>query len=425
MKLVHAAILAPAVLALVGSGCPTYVETSATAGDTQDTSSSTSGDASASASSTSTSTSEGSGSGGETTGGGGPEVPEAYGEWLKREPPGALCSNGSQYKFFVNFSETSDNLLIYLEPGGACWDYETCSGSTSLGAANPDGIPDAHMKKYADLSPILRRDVEDNPARDWNLVFIPYCTGDVHTGNKTMIYEDPEGKNPPLTYIHNGHNNIMAVVDYLNTQFPHVGKMMLTGCSAGGAGSLINYYFFRNGIEGVDRGYLMDDSGPIFPSSGYSGPLHAKIRGSWDVDPILESIPEGAAIKDDFGNLNVMLASIFPDDRLSTIYFKRDYNFSRYSYERFYPDPSKEQTLSYWAKDSALLTEQYDEHENLAYYIPYWREFNDSHCLGIVSYLDTDIPELDMTLPGFIDQLLDDDAPLESYEESDQPGEDL
>lgn len=354
----------------------------------------------------------------------GPEIPPAYGEWLKKEPPGALCSNGSQYKFFINYSETSDNLLIYLEPGGACWDYETCSGNSPLGAANPDGIPDSHMGKWGAISPILRRDVVDNPAKEWNLVFMPYCTGDVHTGNNEMVYEDPEG-GAPLTYRHHGHANVMATVAWLNNQFPNVGKLLVTGCSAGGAGSLINYYFFRNGIEGAQRGYLLDDSGPIFPSGGYSGPLHQKIRASWDIDPIIATIPEGASIMSDFGNLNVTLAEMFPDDRLSTVYFQRDYNYSRYSYERFYPNPSKDQTLMYWASDTELLVDLYEGHDNLAYYLPYWREFNDSHCTGIVTYQGTEIEELDMDLGKFIDELLDDDAPLQSYRESVQPGEDL
>lgn len=368
---------------------------------------------------TAPSTESGSSSDG-TTGG----EPEPYGVWVKREPPGAICSNGSQYKYFVNLSETSKNVLVYLEPGGACWDYETCSGKSPLGAANPNGIPDSHMDQYGVLSPILRRDVIDNPAKDWNLVFIPYCTGDVHTGNNVMTYEDPNGVEPPIEYHHNGHDNIMRTIESLDASFPQIDRLMVTGCSAGGAGSLINYYFFRKGLA-ADRGYLLDDSGPIFPSEGYSGPLHTKIRESWNVDPILDTIPEGNTLHDDFGNLNALLATMFPDDRLSTVYFQRDYNYSRYSYERFYPDPTKDKILDYWASDTKLLMSLYDEHENLAYYLPYWREFNSSHCTGIVTYEGTEIQELDMDLGKFIDELLDDDAPLESYLESVQPGEDL
>ncbi|MGB5314149.1 MAG: hypothetical protein WBN38_18900 [Polyangiales bacterium] len=50
--------------------------------------------------------SDSSGSGGSGNPPDEPFVPEAYGEWLKIEPEGAVCANGSQYKYFVNFSET-------------------------------------------------------------------------------------------------------------------------------------------------------------------------------------------------------------------------------------------------------------------------------------------------------------------------------
>ena len=82
----------------------------------------------------------GAGGSGGAAGSGGtdePFVPEAYGEWLKFEPEGAVCANGSQYKFFVNFSEASSNLVIFLEGGGACSTYESCANG---GPFNTDCI---------------------------------------------------------------------------------------------------------------------------------------------------------------------------------------------------------------------------------------------------------------------------------------------
>src|SRR5688500_16114260 len=61
-----------------------------------------------------------------------PEAPDAghvvpprpaYNEWIKVEPPGAVCGNDSQYKFWVRYSDSSNNVVISFEPGGACWDY--------------------------------------------------------------------------------------------------------------------------------------------------------------------------------------------------------------------------------------------------------------------------------------------------------------
>lgn len=354
-----------------------------------------------------------------------PDPPAAYEEWLKVEVPGTVCGNGSQYKFFVNYKEGAKDLLIMLEPGGACWDYDGCSGKSDLGAAHPDGIPDNLMNdagQSANISPLIRRKLE-GPTKDFNMVFLPYCTGDVHTGNNVIVYSDPKGEAPDLEFHHNGHNNVVAATAWMDHQFQDIDRLFVTGCSAGGAGSIINYYFFRSGLN-AKRGYMLDDSGPIFPSTGYSKLLHTKIRESWNVDSVLTELPEGYPISDDFGVINTHVADIFPDDRLTTVFFQRDYNYSRYSYENFYDDNAKSDIMKYWAADTDLLVDLYETRENLGYYLPYWRALNDSHCVSIASYLDTDIEELDMDLGDFIDELFDDEAPVGRYRESVQPGED-
>src|SRR4051812_7146317 len=72
---------------------------------------------------------------------------DVYGKWEKIEPPGVVCGNNTPYKFFANFSDTSDNLVVVLEPGGACWDYDSCTGANGIrGAANVNGLPDDHFK---------------------------------------------------------------------------------------------------------------------------------------------------------------------------------------------------------------------------------------------------------------------------------------
>ena len=337
-----------------------------------------------------------------------------------------MCGNGSQYKFFVNYSETSDDVMMIFEPGGACWDYESCTGQTSLGAANPDGIPDDHLTGFLSVhTPLLNRDFPDSPVADWNYVFMPYCTGDVHTGRAVTTYADPSGVEPDLEYHHNGHDNVLAAVDWLGVQFPSIPRMMVTGCSAGGAGATANYYFIRNGLN-IDRGYLLADSGPIFPNSEFSVPLHDKIDDSWNTNAILVEQPEFAELSGDFGLVNELLADLFPVDRLAVTYFRRDFNYSRYSYERFYePTPTKEEIHDMWWDDTQKLMEQFDSRDNLSYYIPYWRAFNDSHCTIIgIGWSGTEIEEEGIDLSHYVDHVLDDDVPLQSWLESEQPEED-
>lgn len=342
--------------------------------------------------------------------------PPAYDEWIAIELPDTYCSDGSQYKFFVNWHEGADDLTVIFEPGGACWDYESCSGALGiLGAANPNGIPDDHMDSWAIHSPLVRRDSAQNPMRDWNIVFVPYCTGDVHTGSKTTTYDNPNGTEQ-LTYMHVGHDNMMLVSDWLGWQFPETDKLYAGGCSAGGVGSNVNYYFLRESI-GPNHGYLVNDSGPLFPNSVNSAPLHAAIKESWGLEAVIGDTPIAVALDDDFGSIGAEMAELFPEDRLAVTYFIRDYNYSRYSYERFYPGIDQEGVHQKFWEDTVLLMDQYDAYDNLAYFLPYFRNINASHCASILDFGLTDIG--DWQLGDFIEMVLDDSQPMQSFVDPD------
>jgi hypothetical protein len=346
---------------------------------------------------------------------------DQYDTWLKIEPPGVVCGNNSQYKFFANFSAKSDNLVVVFEPGGACWDYDSCTGKNGIrGAANVDGLGDNHWERAPFISPFLSRFDLESPSRDWNMVYVPYCTGDVHTGNKVVTYAS--AGSPDVTFRHQGHEAVQQVVSWLDQSFTHVPKMLVTGCSAGGVGALVNYRFLRNGIRAVEKSYLLDDSGPVFPSSGFSGPMHAMIRSAWDLDSLAPQMPPGFQL-DDMGSANTALADEFPNDRLAVTFFRRDFNFSLYSYERFYNFPPKAEILSMWDADTQLLAQQYDTRDNLHYFLPYFRDINDSHCTTVLSFVGSDIEERGMSLARWIDDLVN-DRPLESMMEAPVPGED-
>lgn len=376
--------------------------------------------------------------------------------WVKVEIPGTVCGDGSQYKFFVNWTNDSNNLEINFEPGGACWDYESCTGANGIrGAANPHGIPDNHMDTYQYLN-LLRRS-DDNPAQHYNMIFVPYCTGDIHTGNNVITYtasgsstdagaSDGGADAGPgsITFHHVGHANTMALIDWMTEKFTTIPKLFVTGCSAGGAGSIINYHFIRKGLgAAVQCGYMMDDSGPIFHSDGPSKQLHEKIRAAWNIDPVMDSLrpvnQTGAAqIKTDFGLINTYLAEEFPKDRLSLVLYQMDLNYSLYSYQRFFPGSTEADIHAKWSQDIDAIIPQYAAEPNMAYYFPFFREDNCSHCVSIPPLGDppaiptdqnlaltkpwqgSDIKEDMIDLKQFTTTLLDPKQPLKSYKESKQ-----
>ena len=347
---------------------------------------------------------------------------DSYGTWEKHELPGTLCGNNSQYKFWTNFSNTSDNLVVVLEPGGACWDYDSCTGVTGvMGAANPNGLPDDHYNLAPFISPFLNRGDDTSPSIDWNYVYVPYCTGDVHTGNATADYENDDGTDGVIFH-HDGHSDMEKITAWIDSQFTHVPKMLVTGCSAGGVGALVNYHMLRNGVHAADKGYLLDDSGPVFPSTGYSGLMQAKIRSAWNLDSLAGQMPSGMDFQD-MGSINTALADEFPNDRLATTFFRRDYNFSLYSYNRFYNYPPKDQIMEMWNSDTLLLTAEYATRDNLYYFIPYWRNINNSHCTTVLNFAGSDIEDQNITLAQWINDFVG-DKPVSSHLEDPVPGED-
>jgi len=320
--------------------------------------------------------------------------------WDKVALAGTTCGNGSQYKFFVHHSTTgSKNLLFFFEGGGACWDYDTCSGRAGvIGAANPNGIPDDYMQQFTAkyVSPLVNgadpglpfRSRTDIATKDWNIVYLPYCTGDVHVGNNVATYPDQTGQQPPLSWHHSGYTNTTAAINYAKTQFPSVQKLLVTGYSAGGTATSASYYFVRRGINPA-RGYFLNDSGPIFPAAStqdLSRSLHLKIRQSWNLDSVFNQFP-ASFDRNNMGTINRMVAMEFPNDQLAYTGYSRDYNYSRFSYERFMTPNDKESVLTYWKADQDKLVAEMNQFNNYSYFIPHERQLNASHCSTIITFV--------------------------------------
>jgi hypothetical protein len=318
--------------------------------------------------------------------------------WERVALPGTQCGNGSQYKFFARRTG-SPNVLFFFEGGGACWDYDTCSGRAGvLGAANPNGIADDYMTQFTAkyVSPIVNgadpglplRSRTDLVTKDWNIVYMPYCTGDVHIGNRAATYVDATGGQPPLPWKHSGFTNTTAAVQWAHQQFPTVSKLLVTGFSAGGTATAAGYFFVRRGLNPT-RGYYLDDSGPVHPApndSFNSRPLHTQIREAWALDSVFGALPP-TFDRNDFGSINRMVALEFPGDQIAYTGYTRDYNYSRFSYERFLTPTDKESVLGFWDEDQDHLVAQLDGFANTSYFIPHERQINASHCSTIITFI--------------------------------------
>lgn len=183
------------------------------------------------------------------------EAEANIGQWTFIEVEGAQCRDGSDTGFGIRLQEGADDLMIYLEGGGACFNSATCAG-------NPSSFDEVDFgTRVPALSSGVFSTGSDNPVGDWNMVYVPYCTGDVHGGSNpdTNVLQAP-GVGPQQFV---GHLNIERYLDLLAPYLNDTDQVLLTGASAGGFGSLVNFPAVADAFDDSDL-TLLDDSGPIF-----------------------------------------------------------------------------------------------------------------------------------------------------------------
>ena len=108
-------------------------------------------------------------------------------------------------------------------------------------------------------------------------------------------------------------------------------------------------------------------------------------------------------------------------------HFWRDLNYSSYSYERFYPEienapdqATKEALLhEYWGKDTRRLRDTLAGLDNFGYYLPMFRDVNESHCSSIIEFANADIQEQGLELDDFIASVLDGSGAVMQASETD------
>ncbi len=372
-----------------------------------------------------------------------------YFQWDMVELPastGASCGNGTPYRFFVNRTPFTRDTVVMYEGGGACWDQAACLGVGKLSASNPDGIPTDYLNQFNSaawglVTPFTFRldPFQAAPTQAWNMVYLPYCTGDVHTGSAVKVYTDADPAHPRVQY-HRGQANVRAAAQWLRANTGRPAQLLLTGFSAGGVGSTATYALMRDALQPTGRSQLLADSGPLFPAPRSSTPaqspslpLHNKIREVWGLDTPQGLVSSFASIAgfdtNNLGSIGGALARRYPSDRFGYLLFQADGNFSSFSYAKFYPDiaaapddATRRALINQrWRQDIAQWLPTLAAQPNVGYHIATWRAFNDSHCLTIVDWVDTGIEELGSdTIAPFVDNVLARSAPPQRNIEIDQ-----
>jgi hypothetical protein len=271
------------------------------------------------------------------------------GQWAWLDVPGSRCADGQPTGVGVNLVEGAEDVLIFLQGGGACWDANTCfilKSSIHI----EQGYTRATFEREGERSaPIFDRSNVQNVFKDASYVFVPYCTGDLHAGDKTGDYE-LLGQRRAVH--HHGAKNIEALLARLGPTLASAKRVWLVGVSAGGYGVQLNYHRFAAALPHAEVHALADGSPMVTP---WGGRQHEFGRAWALSDP-----PGCAGCATDYPKLLSHLSATYPAGRFGLLTFDADAVISVYFH---YPlDGTFRSALS------RLLQEVYDPSANARYF---------------------------------------------------------
>ena len=231
----------------------------------------------------------------------------------------AFCADGSTTGLAVNRGSGPD-LLVFFDGGGACWDYASCAGGTAVDHAYGPAAWDLELRDYIPSSITDRAHLPPTLAGA-TIVFVPYCTGDVHGGSRVANYASIIPGVPNLTWDHVGHANVLAFLARLAPTFPSPRKLVVAGSSAGGFGALVSYEALRWYWPDA-AGYLIDDSGPALVGGDFPAMLRDAFYASWRLGEALD--PVCVDCRSDLSAAFRALAKLHPGDRIAFLSHLRD-----------------------------------------------------------------------------------------------------
>lgn len=194
-------------------------------------------------------------------------------EDLSVEPRGPLCLRGTEYT--VDTREgSSDELLIFLQGGGACWE-EFCSAFEQTNFLSGQGG-------------ILDPELADNPVANWDVVYLPYCDGSLFAGDVDRMLPPSSlggGSEPSMGY-QRGLQNLSAALDIAVAEFPNPSRIVLTGVSGGAFGTipalpLVRFYYPETEIV------LFNDSGVGIAKEDNPDFINETLIAGWNADSLV------------------------------------------------------------------------------------------------------------------------------------------
>ncbi|MFN0179875.1 MAG: pectin acetylesterase-family hydrolase [Gemmatimonadales bacterium] len=229
--------------------------------------------------------------------------------WQAVHTDGAKCAKGGPWHFWVHRG-AADKLLFYLQGGGGCWLKANCD-------LNDQPTFDSAVEERdhpANGDGILQLDRPANPFRGWTVVFVPYCTADVHLGSRPVDYDG-------VGMDHRGAANVAAALRWVQAEVRQPAEIVVAGGSAGAIpvpvyATRLAAAYPRARVTGIGDG-----------AGGYRSPRIPGILRLWGVPGAIGDRPEFARIDSTgltFESLYIAAGRARPGLRLAQINQDRD-----------------------------------------------------------------------------------------------------
>ena len=233
---------------------------------------------------------------------------------FERVVPGGdcQCADGGEFSFWVREGDP-EKVLFFFQGGGACFSALTCSFTQGSYEVTADGDDDPSGD-----GGVFALGDDRNPFADWSMVFVPYCTGDVHLGDAAADYGNG------VVVQHRGAVNGRAALDELVRRFPDAAEVVVAGESAGGVPAPLYAGLTSDALPEARITVLADGSGayPDVPA------VNALIGGLWGTENAIPDWPvnDGLTAADwSFPGLFVQAGRHAPD----IVFARHDYAYDR------------------------------------------------------------------------------------------------
>ncbi len=184
---------------------------------------------------------------------------------------GPKCMYGTEFTAHY-LDRGSDDLLIWLDTGGACWRSSSCVGAADTTA---DDFP--QTQRFAG-SPELG---------GFNVVSMSYCDGSLYAGDNSV--QESGG----VTRFHHGRRNFAAGLDLAVQHFPRAKRVLLSGSSAGAYGTIFSMAAVRLRYPQAELS-IVSDGGPGVINLLATDDVEARLR-AWKWDEVMPPSCSGCA----------------------------------------------------------------------------------------------------------------------------------